>query len=668
VGGRPDRIPILPAYDCARVTAPPPDDELARLRAEVTRLADDLAAERGLRNAVIDHSPDFIVLCDLQGRMKFVNRLAPGVRLADVVGAPMTSFAPPQYTEIINDSIAHTVRTREVSIFESFADAGPGNPRHFINRIAPVLEDGEVTAVILVATDVERLRRAEEEVRERDARLHIIVDAAQMGIWSIDLDHGTANADDRANAIFGRAEGPLPLERALDVIPPEDRTIVLAAIAAARTTGKYGPLQHRVVHPSGAIRWVRTLGQVHRDADGAHRLTGGVVDITEQKHTEVQLAQAQRLDSIGRLAGGVAHDFNNLLTAMYGSVDLARASLPPDSPAIAELADIRACAERGATLTAQLLAFARRQIIEPRVMALSGLVRDIERLLRRVLGEDIELAAVCDAEGRVRVDPHQIERVLVNLAGNARDAMPTGGRLTLEILDVELDEPYATTHTEIVPGRYVMLAVSDTGAGIDPLDLPNIFEPFFTTKSAYDGTGLGLATCYGIVRQAGGYIHAYSELGHGTTFRIYLPRVDAPADPEPRPEPTHEARGSETLLVVEDDPIVRRVTVRRLRRLGYTVLEACSGPEALALADAHDGVIDLLLTDVVMPHMSGRELAERMRAHKPDLRVLFVSGYTADAIVHHGVLDPRIELLAKPFSIAVLHARLRHLLGDRESA
>jgi two-component system cell cycle sensor histidine kinase/response regulator CckA len=641
------------------------DDETVRLRAEIARLQAELDAANALRKAIIDHSPDYIILCDLEGRVQFINRIAEGYPYEQIIGVPATQFAAPQDADAIRAALAQAVETGEMAVFESYAPADHGVYTHFLNRVVPVREGDKITGTVMLASDVGRLRQAEAQVRERDERLQIIVDAAGMGIWSIDVDKGIAHADARAAAIFGSATEPMPMEQALSVVPPEDRAEVLAAIGRATETGKYGPLEHRAVHASGAVRWVRTVGQMHVDADGVRRLTGGVVDITEQKRVQQQLAQAQRLDSIGRLAGGVAHDFNNLLTAMYGSVDLARSSLPADSPAVADLADIRASAERGAMLTAQLLAFARRQVIEPRVITLSSVVTEIERLLRRVLGEDVELKAVCQAEGRVRVDPHQLERVLVNLASNARDAMPEGGRLTIETLDVELDEPYSTTHVEVVPGRYVMLAVSDTGVGIEPKDLPNIFEPFFTTKSAYDGTGLGLATCYGIVRQAGGYIHAYSEPGHGTTFRIYLPRVDEPIDPTVKPEPLQVVRGSETILFVEDDPIVRRVTVRSLRRLGYTVLEAANGPEALELVAAHPQKIDLLLTDVVMPQMSGRELAERIRAKRPEIIVLFASGYTANAIVHHGVLDPGIEFLPKPFSISVLHARIRQLLGER---
>jgi two-component system, cell cycle sensor histidine kinase and response regulator CckA len=646
------------------VTAAPPDDELARLREQVERLEAELSGERAIRSALIDHSPDFIILCDLEGRIRFINRLAPGFRMEDVVGVPATSFASPRNQHDIEAAIAHTIATAELSLFETVVEMGPGQPTRFLNRVAPVTQGGAVSAVLWLATDVERLRHAEEEVRDRDDRLRIIVEAAQIGVWSLDVETGTVYTDLRTNEVFGQAGGMQSMDAALAVIAPEDRDTVVEAITGARTTGSYGPIEHRIVHPTGRALWVRAVGRLHRSADGKQHLIGGVVDITDQKRIEAELAQAQRLDSIGRLAGGIAHDFNNLLTAMFGSIDFALSTLPPDSPAARELDDIHSCATRGATLTAQLLAFARRQVLEPRVMTLSSLVADIEKILRRVLGEDIELAVVCHAEGRVRVDAHQIERVLVNLAANARDAMPDGGRLTLETIDVDLDESYATAHAEVIAGHYVMLAVSDTGAGIAPEQLPKIFEPFFTTKAARSGTGLGLATCYGIVRQAGGYIHAYSEVGHGTTFRIYLPRVDAPIDADVATETPRQSAGHETVLVVEDDAIVRRVTVRGLRQLGYEVLEASNGAEALDIAIRH-GAVDLVLTDVVMPQMNGRELAERVRAAQPRIVVLFVSGYTANAIVHHGVLDPGIEFLAKPFNIAALHARIRKMLGER---
>ncbi len=641
-----------------------PDDEIERLRTRVARLEEELAAERAIRSAIIDHSPDFIILCDLQGRIRFINRLAPDFRMEDVIGTPATAFASPRNKHDIEAAMAHTIATNELSIFETVVETAPGQPTRFLNRVAPVTQGGAVSAVLWLATDVERLRRAEELVRDHDDRLRIIVEAAEMGVWTVDLANGTVTTDLRTNEVFGQPGGLLSMEAAVDIVAPEDRETVIAAISSAQSTGSYGPIEHRILHPSGRALWVRAVGRLHRGADGKDRLIGGVIDITDQKRIEAELAQAQRLDSIGRLAGGVAHDFNNLLTAMFGSIELALSTLPSDAPAARDLADIRYCAERGATLTAQLLAFARRQVLEPRVMTLSTLVLDVETILRRVLGEDIELSAVCQAEGRVRVDAHQIERVLVNLAANARDAMPDGGRLTLETLDVDLDEPYATAHAEVIAGRYVMLAVSDTGTGIAPEQLPRIFEPFFTTKAPHAGTGLGLATCYGIVRQAGGHIHAYSELGHGTTFRIYLPRVDAPIDTETAPPVARQSNGHETVLVVEDDEVVRRVTVRGLRRLGYEVLEASNGVEALETATRH-GAVDLVLTDVVMPQMNGKELAERLRALQPRIVVLFVSGYTANAIVHHGVLDPDIEFLAKPFNIATLHARIRKIFGER---
>ncbi len=652
----------LPAIDDdAYVGVVDEETELARLRAEVENLTQSLAREREIRRSVVDHAPDFIVQCNVHGTILFINRLAPGFDLADVLGAPVTRFLPPDAHEIALQTMAKVVATRTVQTYESMGAGPNGEPTHYFTRVAPVFADGEVTSVLLFATDVDRLKKAEAELLDRDARLRIIVDAAKMGVWWVDFAAGTADADELGRATLGLPDGPLTLALGLRSVPEEDREEIRIAVEGSLVTGSYGPLVHRVVLASGTTRWVRTVGHLRKDTQ---RLIGGVVDITEQKRLEIQVAQAQKLDSIGRLAGGVAHDFNNLLTAIFGSVYHARRQLPAGSPTLEELSHIQAAAERAAALTAQLLAFARRQVVETRVVAFATVVSEIERLLRRVLGEDIELSSVHGATGHIRVDPHQLERVLMNLATNARDAMPGGGRLMLETSDVELDADYAASHAEVAAGRYVVLAVTDTGHGIPAIHLPHIFEPFYTTKSIEQGTGLGLATSYGIVRQAGGHIQVYSEAGQGSTFRIYLPRVDEDVD-LPRVHAPTDARGNETLLVVEDEESVRLMTVRALRQLGYTVLDAGTGIAALEVAAAHPGTIDLLITDVVMPKLNGPELAERLRVVRPRLTVLFVSGYAEHAIVHHGVLDTAVEFLEKPFTIPALHERVREILDRR---
>jgi two-component system, cell cycle sensor histidine kinase and response regulator CckA len=386
---------------------------------------------------------------------------------------------------------------------------------------------------------------------------------------------------------------------------------------------------------------------------------------------EAQLALSQRMEAVGRLAGGVAHDFNNILTAISGYADLLLTDLPEGDNRRRDVEEIHQAAQRAASLTQQLLAFSRRQVLQPKVVDLNALVRDVEKMLRRLIGEDILFATVLHPRvGNVRADPGQLEQVIVNLAVNARDAMPApaGGRLTIETRNVELDESYAADHPPVKPGQYVLLAVSDTGVGMDEETKARIFEPFFTTKARGKGTGLGLATVYGIVRQTGGHIWAYSEPGKGTTMRVYLPRVDEPADPLERPGDSapEELRGSETILVVEDEAPVRAVTRQLLERNGYTVLEAADGPSALALVDSKDGQapIQLLLTDVIMPGMSGRELASQLKARLPNLRVLYMSGYTDDAVVRHGMLEPGLAYLEKPFRPQTLLRKIRQTLRE----
>jgi signal transduction histidine kinase/CheY-like chemotaxis protein len=402
--------------------------------------------------------------------------------------------------------------------------------------------------------------------------------------------------------------------------------------------------------------------------DAAGRVTGvlGLMeDVTGVKRLEQQFFQAQKMEAVGRLAGGVAHDFNNLLTAILGSTDLLLETLPPDHPGIEEATETRKAALRAADLTRQLLAFSRQQVLAPRVISLNDVVTDMHKMLRRMIGEDVELRMVlADNLGAVRADPGQIEQVIVNLAVNARDAMPNGGRLTIETLNADLDDAYAAEHTVVVPGHYVMLAVTDAGMGMDAETKARVFEPFFTTKPKGKGTGLGLATVYGIVKQSGGYAWVYSELGQGTSVKIYLPRVDAPVEgSRPAPPTTGSLGGSETILVVEDQEEVRRLTRRILEARGYRVLVAASGPEALRLAEHEAGRIDLLVTDVVMPGMSGREVGLLLAPARPTMKVLYLSGYTDESIVHHGVLEPGVAFMQKPFNAEALARKVREVLG-----
>jgi signal transduction histidine kinase len=380
-----------------------------------------------------------------------------------------------------------------------------------------------------------------------------------------------------------------------------------------------------------------------------------------------QLRQSQKMEAIGRLAGGVAHDFNNLLTIIKGNSELSLMDLKEDDPVRENLKGVLRASGRATDLIRQLLAFSRRQILEMKVLDLNSLLMDLDKMLHRLIGEDIELVTLpCKDLGRIKADAGQIEQVILNLAVNSRDAMPSGGRLTIETANVELDEEYARRHVAVIPGRYVMLSVSDTGAGMTPEVRDRVFEPFFTTKETSKGTGLGLSTVYGIVKQSGGNIWVYSEPGKGATFKIYLPRVDEPLGEMVR-EKAEEGgipRGSETVLIVEDDDDVREVAVQILKTQGYRVLETSNGSDAFRCGEQEAGPIHLMVTDVVMPGMNGPELAKRLIPLRPEMKVLYISGYTDNAIVHHGVLEKGVNYIQKPFTVEGLARKVRDVLDQ----
>ena len=385
-------------------------------------------------------------------------------------------------------------------------------------------------------------------------------------------------------------------------------------------------------------------------------------DVTATQQLENMYRQAQKMEALGRLAGGVAHDFNNLLGVILGYTELSLQRLAPGDPQRKDIEEIQKAGNRAALLTRQLLAFSRKQVLQPRVLELNAVVAGTEQLLRRLIGEDVELSVALDpALGRIKADCGQLEQIIMNLAVNARDAMPGGGKLTIETSNVELGEKYISQHLSMDPGPHVMLAVTDTGCGMTPEIQAHIFEPFFTTKEFGKGTGLGLATVYGIVKQSGGSVWVYSELGVGTTFKIYFPSVDANVEiVEPIEQMKSASEGSQTILVVEDDEALLQVTRRSLDEAGYTILAAATPARAIEMSESYPGPIHLMVTDVVMPGMSGPRLAARLSSLRPEMKVLYVSGYPDDAIVHHAVLEPGLAFLQKPFS----PKKLVHKVGE----
>jgi two-component system, cell cycle sensor histidine kinase and response regulator CckA len=621
------------------------DDHIRALEDEVKRL-----------RLMLESAPDFITRLSVDGKFLYLNRLAPGFEMKDVIGTSVDNYVPAEFRERAWQAMARARETGTVQQYETLGRTGVDTIGHYLTRISPVLEDGVVTSMVLIATDVTTLE-------ENRTLLQVALDATGLGIWTMDPG-GAGTWDETTRRIFGVMEDlPSPDLSAMlaERIPEADRLRVREGLEQAVVTGRYGPLEHRIVHPDGEVRWVSASGTALRDHEGKLlRIVGSVQDITHRRVLEARLLEAQKLESIGRLAGGVAHDFNNMLTAILGNVALAMSSTSLDElqPLLTE---VREAAERSASLTAQLLAFARRQVIEPKVIDPNSLIQRLNALLGRVLGEHIKLTVELRSTACVRVDASQLEQVVLNLVTNARDSMPSGGQLSVQTSDVELSDSQARGHLDATRGSYVRIAVSDTGGGIPAEALPHVFEPFFTTRQG--GTGLGLATCYGIVKQSGGHITVHTTLDQGTTFVVYLPRIDAgEAEFTPPAAPVVPSVTGERVLVVEDEPAVRSVIERTLELASYRVVVASNGDEGLRIASAQ-GPFDILITDAVMPGMSGWEVGKRLGALWPKLRILYISGYTEDAVVHGGVLEPGVKFLQKPFSPSELLSMLRRVLN-----
>jgi PAS domain S-box-containing protein len=506
-------------------------------------------------------------------------------------------------------------------------------------------------------------KQSEEALGNEREKLETVTQNMGAGLAFISKDYRIIWANKVLKQIFGAIEGEichLTYNKSNEICPG----------CGVREIFEKG--SEKVVHEQegkdleGNTIWSEIVATSVKDKDG--NITAAlelVIPITERKKLEAQLRQAQKMEAIGQLAGGIAHDFNNALTLIKTCSELTLFDLKESDPLREKIEMILEATNRSADLAHRLLAFSRRQVMDMKVLDLNNLLKDLDKMLRRVIGEDIELVNVLAEDlGRVKVDPGQVEQVVLNLALNAKDAMPRGGKLTIETANVELDETYSRTHVDVIPGRYVMLAVSDTGIGMTPEIKNRLFEPFFTTKEKGKGTGLGLAMVYGIVKQSGGNIWVYSEAGMGTTFKVYLPRVDEPLEEKKKRKPSEGElpRGGETVLAVEDNKDVRRMAAQILRRQGYRVLEAANGGEALLVCEKLKEEIHLLLTDVVMPGMSGRELAHRLSFLRPEMKILYMSGYSDDSIVSYGILNEKVSFIPKPFSLEALVNQVREVL------
>ncbi len=584
----------------------------------------------------------------------------------DLAALPHRKGTPEGHPEVVRELVVPIVRSNKVA-----AVFGIGNkPSDYTE------EDVEVVSYLAdVAWEITMQKRIEEKRMASEESYRLLVRNIPGVVYRGYANGDVEFFDEKIKALTGYPAG-LFVSGELkwpDLVHPEDRTPAKKIfLDALRDTREY-VREYRVRRRDGQYVWVQERSQIVCDEDGRIDYISGVLfDLSERKHTEdektkleAQFRQSQKMEAVGRLAGGVAHDFNNMLGVILGFTELALAGLKPIDPIHAHLSAVRAAATRSVDLTRQLLAFSRRQTIDPRGMNLNEQTRGMERLLKRVIGEDIDLLFnLSDALWPVYMDPAQVDQILANLAVNSRDAMPNGGKLTVETVNVTLDAAYCEKNVGFRPGDFVMLAVSDTGCGMSGETLEHIFEPFFTTKPEGKGTGLGLATVYGIVKQNNGFINVYSEQGHGTTVKVYIPRyVGRDATAAAPAAESALTRGSETILIVEDEKQMLELTRSILVHLGYNVLEAQGPGQAIAICEKYAGEIHLLLTDVVMPLMNGKELAQRIRDMRPGIRTIFMSGYTANAIAHRGILEKGTSFLQKPFSLDVLARKVREVLA-----
>jgi len=667
-------------------------EELKRLNEQLIKeISERKQVEEALREsettyrALFEGSPDAILLADPATGIILDANPAASRLLArpqeNIVGLRQYEIHPPQRNTFSREAFSqHIEETRERGESHPIENtvARPDGSEVPVEVLAQLVTIKGKKVLQGVFRDISERRKTERTLRGSEERLRQAVRVSQIGIFDHDHRTDTIYWSPQQREIYGWGpDEPVTLQAFLDRVHPGDRERIALAVRQAHDPAGDGffDVEHRIVRRDSSIRWLTTRSQTFFDGegDGRHpvRTIGAVRDTTENKQAEeereklqAQLIQAQKMESVGRLAGGVAHDFNNMLSVILGHAEMTLRGLDKTSPLYDDLRNIQRAAQRSADLTRQLLAFARRQIVVPRVLDLNATVEGMLNMLHRIIGEDIKVVWVpVRGSWAVKIDPAQVDQLLANLLVNARDAIAHEGKVIIETKNVVLDDAYCAGHRGFVPGSFVMLSVSDDGCGMGPEVLTHLFEPYFTTKGIGEGTGLGLATVYGIVKQNDGFIDVYSEPGKGTTFNIYLPRCESKVISVPEEGPEHAAKGgTETVLLVEDEPMILELSKDLLEDLGYTVLIARTPGEAINLAGKHAGQIHLLMTDVIMPEMSGKDLAGRLVSLYPDLRTLFMSGYTANVIARQGVLEKGIHFMQKPFSMHELAMKVREAL------
>ena len=667
---------------------------------ERRKVQEDLKQSEQRYRMIVENMQDVIGIMDFNFQFTYVsndNIQLTGYTKEEVKDVPIDKLLTPGSLSLISDIFAEEMeREKKRTIFndpvmrtlelELFHKAG-GTTWAEVTATLTRDQYGKPKEILLVARDITARRKIQEALKESEQRYRMIIETMQEVIWTTDLNLQNTYMSPSCFLLTGYTPDELMVLPLDQLLTPESLTTATNVVMEelARETGAqivFEPYRSRTMEQeirckNGDTIWIEVTGTFIRNVKG--NATGMLMagrDITASKKSreeryklEAQLMQAQKMEIVGRLAGGVAHDFNNMLSVILGYVDLAKLRLAKQHPVLNDIAEIEKAAIRSRDITTQLLAFSRKQIIEPKIIDLNDLVAHTQKALIRLIGEDVGLhVALGENLWPIKFDPSQIEQILINLAVNARDAMPDGGRLTIETVNTVLDDSYCEKNIDFVPGHYVRLSFSDNGVGMDKETLQHIFEPFFTTKDVGKGTGLGLATVYGIVKQNNGFVNVYSEPAHGTTFSIYLPRAEEESDHPIEPEEDVQITGTGNILLVEDDAMVLQITRGILESIGYTVKSADKPADAVAYCKNPDACIDLVITDVVMPGISGKELRNKLVEIRPDINVIFMSGYTADVIAQHGVLEDGVQFIQKPFTIKSLAAKVAEALAAKKQA